>query len=323
MQRGTIILAGLLALVAGAQPEARTLNGFALDGALVPHRQILSGGPPRDGIPAVDSPEFVGVGQVGYLDDDDRVLGIDFEGAVRAYPVDILNWHEIVNDRVGDVGVLITYCPLCGSGMAFRVDADARFGVSGLLYNSDMLLYDRATESLWSQIMGQAIAGPSKGRRLDPIPVRHTSWKSWREIHPTTSVLSRRTGHAMPYGRYPYGDYERSRRLRFPVGERNKRYHPKEWVIGIDDGELVRAYPLSELAQISSPLRDQVGDREFLVHFDAQDRSGWIEEVTPAGGVEIPSVRAFWFAWYAFHPDGEVFQAEPSESLVGPSEGSR
>ena len=311
MQRWTIALLGLVALAMSAGLAARTVNGFTLDSALVPHREIRSGGPPRDGIPAIDHPEFVDVAQVGYLDDDDRVLGVDFDGAVRAYPVKILNWHEIVNDRVGDAGVLVTYCPLCGSGMVFRVAADARFGVSGLLYNSDMLLYDRATESLWSQIMGQAIAGPSKGQRLDPIPVRHTSWKSWRESHPTTRVLSTRTGHAMPYDRYPYGDYERSRSLSFPVSQRNNRYHPKEWVIGIDQGELVRAYPLSELAQTESPLLDRIGDRKFLVHFDAQQRSGWIEEVTPAGVVEVPSVRAFWFAWYAFHPDGEVFRAEP------------
>ena len=314
MQRWTITLLGLLAMAASAGLAARTLNGFTLNGALVSVREIHSGGPKRDGIPAIDNPKFVGVAQVGYLDDDDRVLGIDFEGAVRAYPVKILNWHEIVNDRVGNVGVLISYCPLCGSGMVFRVAADSRYGVSGLLYNSDMLLYDRATESLWSQIMGQAIAGPSKGTRLDPIPVRHTSWKSWREAHPTTSVLSPRTGYAMDYGRYPYGDYESSRRLSFPVGERNRRYHPKEWVIGLDVGELVRAYPLSELAQTESPMRDRVGDRRFLVYFDVEDRSGWIEELTPDGAVEIPSVRAFWFAWYAFHPDGEVFQAEPSGS---------
>ena len=311
MQRWVIILGGLLVLLS-TELGARTLNGFSLDGALVPSREIRSGGPQRDGIPAIDHPEFVAVAQVGYLDDDDRVLGIDFEGAVRAYPVNILNWHEIVNDRVGDVGVLVTYCPLCGSGMVFRVDADARFGVSGLLYNSDMLLYDRATESLWSQIMGQAIAGPSKGSRLDPIPVRHTRWKSWRETHPTTLVLSPRTGYAMSYGRYPYGDYERSRHLSFPVTERNNRYHPKEWVIGMADGALVRAYPLSELTQIESPLRDRIGEREFLVHFDAEDRGGWIEEVTSTGVVEVPSVRAFWFAWYAFHPDGEVYQVEPS-----------
>jgi hypothetical protein len=314
MQRATITLLGLLAVAVSSSLAARTMNGFTLDGALVPNREIHSGGPKRDGIPAIDNPEFVGVAQVGYLDDDDRVLGIDFEGAVRAYPVKILNWHEIVNDRVGDVGVLITYCPLCGSGMAFRVAADARFGVSGLLYNSDMLLYDGATESLWSQIMGQAITGPSKGRRLEPIVVRHTSWKSWRETHPTTSVLSARTGYAMSYGRYPYGNYESSRRLSFPVGQRNRRYHPKEWVIGLDMGELIRAYPLSELAQTESPLHDQVGDRQFLVYFDAQDRSGWIEEVTPDGAVEIPSIRAFWFAWYAFHPDGEVFQVDSSGS---------
>ena len=116
----------------------------------------------------------------------------------------------------------------------------------------------------------------------------------------------------MSYGRYPYGDYERSRNLNFPVGERSNRYHPKEWVIGIDQGELVKAYPLSELAQLESPLLDRVGDRSFLVHFDAPQRSGWIEEVTAAGVVEVPSVRAFWFAWYAFHPDGEVYQVEPS-----------
>jgi hypothetical protein len=112
-------------------------------------------------------------------------------------PVRILNWHEVVNDRLGDEAIAVTYCPLCSTGVAFRArlaDGDARFGVSGLLYNSDVLLYDRRTESLWSQLLAQAVTGPLKDTKLEPVPVSHTTWSDWKRRHPGTEALSTDTG---------------------------------------------------------------------------------------------------------------------------------
>src|SRR5437870_5629196 len=198
---------------------ARTLNGFDLKDSLVPPDQILPGGPGRDGIPAIDAPKFVKASAAN-LAAADRVLGLVHNGAVKAYPVRILNWHEIVNDRFGDEAIAITYCPLCGAGIAYAARAGGRpttFGVSGLLYNSDLLLYDRATQSLWSQIEARAIAGPLKGEKLTPVALTHTTWADWKARHPDTLVLSAETGFSRDYSRDPYAGYESSSRIMFPT----------------------------------------------------------------------------------------------------------
>jgi len=172
-----------LLLPAASQGRERMLNGFDLSGALIPVRDIESGGPPRDGIPSIDDPRFVGASKASFLAPEDRVLGVAIEGEAKAYPVAILNWHEIVNDRSLDQNFVVTYCPLCGSGMVFVADVGERalsFGVSGLLYNSDMLLYDRNTESLWSQLLAKAVSGPLKGRVF--WPTGHASPTVHRKI---------------------------------------------------------------------------------------------------------------------------------------------
>ena len=146
--------------------HADTANGFDISNSSIPTNEILHGGPPRDGIPAISNPKHVSADQASFLRDSDRVIGIEINGEARAYSIGILNWHEIVNDRIGNQSVAITYCPLCGTGVAFDATIDGEvteFGVSGLLYNSDVLLYDRNSESLWSQIKRQALAGDRVG----------------------------------------------------------------------------------------------------------------------------------------------------------------
>jgi hypothetical protein len=291
-------------------------NGFDLSGALVDRELIRRGGPPRDGIPSIDEPSFTGVaGADRWLADEARVLGIEVEGVTRAYPVPILDWHEIVNDRIGDRPLLVTWCPLCGSGVAYdprlpQAPEGLEFGVSGLLYNSDVLLYDRATESLWSQLRHEAVAGPLRGTRLETVLLEHTSWKRWKSLHPDTRVLARpRT----PDGRFlrdysidPYDGYRLDRRLMFPVGSRDRRFHPKEVVLGITLGDAAMAWPLTELARSSLPVRTRVGAREVLVHYDRDSETAW---VTRTDGERLVAQRAFWFAWYAFHPETDVWTA--------------
>ncbi len=296
----------VMATVAGAAPIK---NGFDLADALVGADEILPGGPPRDGIPAIDHPRFVRRSAAGFLAPDDRILGVVRGTVEKAYPISIMNWHEIVNDRFADEWVAITYCPLCGTGMAFLAEVGDRplsFGVSGLLYNSDMLLYDRQTQSLWSQIASRAISGPYKGRRLAPIPVTPTSWSDWRARHPDTLVLSRKTGFSRDYDRSPYAGYETSRRLYFPVRFRAQGYHPKEQVLGLEIAGRYKAYPFAELAKTSGTLQDRLAGQEIQVRFDAQHRSA---TAVAASGETLPGVTAYWFAWYAFHPDTEVYHA--------------
>jgi len=288
-------------------------NGFVLDGALVPVQEIKRGGPPRDGIPAIDRPKFVAPSAADFLQPDDRVLGyVDSFGA-KAYPIRILNWHEIVNDESGDTGLLVTYCPLCGTGMAFAVDRGKTFGVSGLLYNSDVLLYDRATESLWSQIMGQAIAGPRRGELLELVPLRPTSWDAWRSTYPDALWLSTETGYRIDYQGDPYEGYERTRRLFFPVSARDRSYHPKALVMGVVIDGQSRAYPFEELAKVGEPLIEQIGSTTIRVQYDPAAKSAWVERLEGESGAaptDLPSVISYWFAWYAFHPTTSIFVYE-------------
>lgn len=282
------------------------MNGFNIEGSLIPEDEIHHGGPPRDGIPALSKPKFIITTEADWLKPDDRVIGIEIDGERRAYPIRILNYHEIVNDRISDTAFAITYCPLCGTGVAFDAEVAGKtreFGVSGLLYNSDVLLYDRQSESLWSQIMSKAVSGPLKGTRLKKIPIQHTSWETWLKSGDTL-VLSLDTGYRRNYSRNPYGSYDDNRELYFPVNARSARYHPKERVIGFELDGRFKAYPFAELSKVESPLEDNFGGQDLVVLFDAATRSG---EIRDSSGKLLPSINSFWFAWYAFHPETEVF----------------
>ena len=175
----------------------KTPPRFDLTKHSVPLDQIADGGPGKDGIPAILAPRFVSAGEATFLQDTDRVLGLTQGADAKAYPIKILNWHEIVNDVVGGKPVVVTYCPLCGTGIAFDaaiLGQRRSFGVSGLLYQSDLLMYDHQTESLWSQIGMHAVAGPLTGEKLTPVFLEHTTWGEWRAAHPATLVLSTKTG---------------------------------------------------------------------------------------------------------------------------------
>ena len=305
-----LICAVVFAATAGKQSLAKEKLGFDLEGALVPEKEIRRGTQRRDSIPSLDDPEFIHASRVGYLDPDDRVLGISRNGVHRAYPIAILNYHEIVNDRFDDEGIVVTYCPLCGSGMAFKSTVKGReleFGVSGLLYNNDVLLYDRQTESLWSQLKSKAITGPMKATVLEYIAITHTTWRDWLARYPDTKVLSPETGHRADYRVDPYPGYGNTGRIYFPVAESSKLYRRKEIVMGLEIDEQFRAYPFEELEDSPARFRDSFAGREFEVVYDQKNETA---RVLDDSGAEIPTTMAFWFAWYAFHPDGDVYTAE-------------
>jgi len=290
--------------------EAVSKNGFDLDGALIPVKKILSGGPPRDGIPALNNPSFVSAEMASYLKEGDRVLAIEIDGVAKAYPIRILDWHEIVNDRIGGQRLAVTYCPLCGTGVVFASNAGEGalvFGVSGLLYNSDVLLYDRNTESLWSQLMGQAISGRLKGVKLPQVPAFHTTWGEWRTRFPQTEVLSIDTGYKRDYRKKAYAGYSESRRLYFSVTDKApKTYHPKEQVMGVEVDGVFKAYPFKELSLNETPtFVDTVNGKQLTVHWNEAARSS---HVTDSQGQDVVSTTAFWFAWFTFHPMTEVFK---------------
>lgn len=300
----TVLLMHLLQNVAGATGTER--NGFALEPASIPAEEILAGGPPRDGIPALEHPSVLLAAGADWSDDE-PVLGIVVAGEARAYPVALLNWHEIVNDTLGGEPILVSFCPLCGTGLVFdrRVGGKVRtFGVSGLLYRSDLLMYDRGSESLWSQISAEAVTGPLLGQRLRLLRARMDQWGQWRHDHPETTVLSRETGHRRDYDRSPYAGYADSRKLMFPAPI-DRRYHPKMPTLGLRvPGDGSRAYPASELARAGAPVEERFLGHRVRIAYDA-DRQVFDVEAPP----EVEVVEGFWFAWAAFHPETSVYSA--------------
>jgi Protein of unknown function (DUF3179) len=243
---------------------------------IVPIDQIVSGGPPPDGIPSVDSPKFVTVQEAGknFLSDSDLVLGININGDIRAYPLLILVWHEIVNDEVGGVPVAVTYCPLCFTNQVFNRTLNnnneggggvLQFGTSGKLYNSNLVMYDRTSKSLWSQALGEGIVGKYAGKKLQRIPFDISYWRDWKQLYPNSKVLSKDTGFSRPYGADPYGgDYYTSNQLYFPVSNHDNRLELKEKIVGLEDGSAGAAqYKAYKLQQIEAQkvINDEINGK--------------------------------------------------------------
>jgi hypothetical protein len=268
-----------------------------------PWVDVIQGCPARDCIPSIDEPKFVAAADASFMQDDDLVLAVSHEGVERAYPTRILVFHEIVNDTVAGVPVAISYCPLCGSGLAFRRVLDGEtieFGVSGLLHNSDLIMYDRKTESLWQQIEGKAFAGPKRGHQLETFPMTMGTWKDWKKAHPHTQVLSTDTGFEdMKYADdSPYGDYNSSERLMFPVSLSDARLHPKRVIHGLEVNGQPVAYD-QKFLQEKGEFSDTIGGQQLSVRYNS-DGSVRIKN---AEGEVLIAHRMFWFAWYTFHPD--------------------
>jgi hypothetical protein len=218
----------------------------------VPLEEIVSGGPPKDGIPAIDRPAFESVAEADrWLDGREPVIAMEMGEVVRAYPLQILIWHEIVNDVVGDLPVAVTFCPLCNTALAFEREVDGRvldFGTTGRLRHSDLVMYDRQTESWWQQATGEAIVGAYAGRRLRFVAAPVLSWREFRDTNPHGRVLSRNTGFSRPYGRNPYERYDsrRSPLESFFRSEPDARLAAMERVVAIDldAGTLAVAFSL-------------------------------------------------------------------------------
>lgn len=294
----------LLATVLGTSTTFAK-NGFDLSNAIIDPDLVAEGGPPRDGIPSIDAPQFDVASDVNWLRPDEFVIGVVHNAVAKAYPVRIMNWHEIVNDKFNGEEVLVTYCPLCGTGIVFIPPHGGDFGVSGLLYNSDVLLYDRASESLWSQILAQAVSGPRVSEKLTIIPSRFTSWQAWQQQWPDTLVLNRLTGHTRDYSRDPYKGYTDTELVFATLANVSERkIHPKERVLGIEIDGVYKAYPFSTLKQhAQAKFTDQVNGETVTIHWEQDAPSAWAQ----VDEQELPAIDGFWFAWYAFYPQTQVF----------------
>lgn len=277
---------------------------------LVPPDKIVSGGPAKDGIPSIDHPKFISVEEADkWLADDESVLAISCNGVDRVYPLQILVWHEIVNDMIGGNPIVITYCPLCGSGIAYErtIAGEAvEFGTSGKLYNSNLVMYDRKTDTYWSQIGGLAILGELAGERLVPVSIDTVVWGDWKVAHPESEVLSRNTGYSRSYGRDPYGTYYEDDSIWFPVEARDDRVHPKTVMFGIEVNGVYKAYRESDLIA-QGTIDDTIGAVAISIK---RDPAGIVSVTNIESGEEIVKEREFWFAWYAFHPETLLYVDE-------------
>jgi len=235
--------------------------------SIVPLDQIVSGGPPPDGIPSVDNPKFISIQEASkFLKDSE--LGLNLNGDVRAYPLQILVWHEIVNDNIGDVPVAITYCPLCFTNQVFNRTIDERvvveFGTSGKLYNSNLVMYDRTTKTLWSQALAEGIVGKYAGTKLQRVPFDVAYWKEWKQLYPDSKVLSRDTGSNRPYGADPYGDYYTNSDVLFPVSNKDSRLDLKEIVVGFENKGQFKAYKQQDIEN-QKVINDKVNGKPIAL----------------------------------------------------------
>ena len=237
----------------------------------VPFFEILSGGPPRDGIPPIDNPTFVQIGEAnGWIDDKEPVISLEIDGVTKAYPLQILTWHEIVNDEISGVPVAVTFCPLCNSAIAFdrRLEGVVYdFGTSGSLRFSDLIMWDRQTESWWQQLTGEAIIGELAGRKLTFLPAPIISWSDFKAAHPDSQVLSKETGHVRAYGQNPYAGYDRADRPPFLYdGIPDGRLLPKERVLALSINGADIAFPFLVLEQ-ERAVNHTVGGRDVAIFF--------------------------------------------------------
>ena len=223
---------------------------------LVDPDEIISGGPPPDGIPPIDRPKFLAPEDVTFLQPQEPVIAVEVDGVAKAYPIRILMWHEIVNDNFGDTPVVVTYCPLCNTGIAYlrpTIDGELLdFGTSGKLYHSNLVMYDRQTNSYWPQAMGEAVVGPLTGTELTFVPARILSWGDWSSAYPDGLVLSTDTGAQRDYGTNPYEGYDDEDQPFLFTGDPDPRLPSKEHILGIAGGDETIAFPFSELASRAS-----------------------------------------------------------------------
>jgi len=267
------------------------------------YKTLMQGCPFKDCIPSIDSPVFESISDADeWLDDDDVVFVLESGSQAKAYSQKILNWHEIVNDD----GFTVTFCPLCGSALAFDRDVNGQtleFGVSGKLHNNDLVMYDRQTESLWQQITGEAIVGELFGERLTQIPLSGMRWSQFKEDFPQGLSLSRDTGTSRNYDRYPYGSYEQDPNPLFPVeGGVDNTIHPKTVVYGVEVNDSYKAYPVEKL-EAEGVIDDSIDGVSLRISYNNGDVT--VENLT--AGIEIPATRLFWFAWKAFRPNTQLY----------------
>ena len=290
--------------------------------------KIFSGGVARDGIPALNNPE-VAPGDQSFMGDDERVLGLVVSGQARAYPIGILWWHELINDTLGGLPVLVSYCPLTGSGIAFdpRINGELRsFGVSGLLFENNLIMFDRTKESLWNQMLLGSQCGPDRGTALTRLPMIEATWGQWKQMHPNTTFVTTNTGFPRDYRLYPYENYDdpNNPETLYPTSRFSTQRPPKELILGVQDGSSAVAFPFGTLTELGLvvALNDSIGTTPLLVMFLADDQVAIGFDRRVNGQTLTFSVADFAAPTFSDAETGSIWDAT-GVAIAGPLQGSR
>ncbi len=273
---------------------------------------IQGGGPPKDGIPSIDNPRFTDIQQADqWLDDTDPGIALTLHGVTRFYPFRILVWHEIVNDTINGQRVLVTYCPLCFSGVVFDplVDGErVEFGTSGKLWQSNLVMYDRKTDSLWSQVLGEAVVGEMTGTTLEIMSSDLIQYGDWKSTYPDGQVLSRDTGISRNYNSDPYGNYYTTERVMFPVRAADDRLPNKTFILGIDIDDQAKAYDPAAIKS-KGEIVDKFAGRTIIGRYEESiDAVRLYEKMSDGTEIRINPITSYWFAWVGAHPDTQLYQ---------------
>ncbi len=271
-----LILMAAACGISSGDPEDREPDPKTEQEWLIPFSEIVESGHGRDGVPAIDQPVFALARQTTYVPDNRMVLGVHINGTIRAYPHQILDWHEIVNDEIGGIPVAVTFCPLTGTGMCWKRTIQGEtteFGVSGLLFRNNQIAYDRNSDSYWLQMHLRGINGPHKGYKLETCHVIETTWATWKAMYPQSRVLTTETGHRRDYDTFAYGeDFATDHNeIRFPVQNVDIRLRNKDRVFGMlgpmtpDDRPLVRLYALQHFGDGVSLIQDRMETEDYLI----------------------------------------------------------
>ena len=276
-------------------PPSNEFSKTDFSNSLVDSSEIQSGGPPRDGIPALDDPRLIPAERADWLHPEEPVIVVTVDDESRAYPLQIMIWHEIVNDTIAGKPLAVTFCPLCNATLVFERELDGRvldFGTTGRLRKSDLLMYDRQTETWWQQFTGKGLIGEHAGRQLEEYPASIVAFEQFESQHPESPVLSRRTGHNRPYGDNPYRGYDRVNQSPFMFdGKTDSRLPPMERVLAVRVGDRFRAYPFGEFGE-PKVVNEEFAGRPIVV-FAAGEAFSALDKRKIKASRRVPSLNAF------------------------------
>lgn len=359
MKKHIIFLFTITLLWSCSSPESTSLNNPSLpigdpnpspqsSDWLIPINEVRDGGPGKDGIPSIDDPKFTNANNVDFLNDSDLVIGISENGITRAYPHVIMDWHEVTNDEINGAFFTLNYCPLTGTAFAWESvteNTKTTFGVSGLLYNANLILYDRNTGSNWSQLRLECVNGKLIGDKPKLYDVVETNWATWRTLYPDSQVLNTNTGFSRSYGISPYGDYAiNNDRFIFRPAITNSALPNKERVYTIIDNDRAKVYKFSDFEN-GKVIRDSFNVDDYLIvgnndiinafkldsnlsnlnfNYSFNNSEGFFSDdngnvysifgkvINNSGNgaslEPVKSVVSYWFAIAAFYPNPEIYE---------------